>query len=389
MKKIFKVIYRELGLVRHNRTFSALALGLPILAIVYFLLLFKTGVPTNLPIAVVDLDNSSLSKQFTRMIDAVPSVSIASMPKSTEEAEEMIRKGEIDAMLIIPREAEKDIYGNKPVTVPVFISGLNITKNGLIQRDLSTAIISFSTGIQVQTLVSQGMSEAQAYQAAMPINFERHILFNPYSSYSYYLLPIFFPMMMLIFILLTAVFTFGSEFKNGTAKEWLETAGGNIYYAFAGKLFPYLISFTILFVVADIVLFKYIGIPLRGNRTLILIANVLFVMAYQSLGVLIVVISAGSLRRSLSVGGGYSVFAFTLSGYTFPLMAMNPLLQVLSYIFPMTYYMRIFVDQAVRGAPAFDTADQLVYFMIFILLPLLLLPRLRKMCTDNKYWGRM
>ncbi|MCC8088310.1 MAG: ABC transporter permease [Rikenellaceae bacterium] len=388
MRKILKVIYRELGLVKYSRTFIALALGLPVLAIVYFLLLFKTGVPNSLPIALVDLDDSNLSRQLIRLIDAVPSVSIAYMPKSTEEAEDMVRRGVADAIFIIPRDTEKNIYSTTPVTIPVFISGLNITKNGLIQRDLSTAIISFSTGIQVNTLMSQGLSEAEAYQAAMPVNFERHILFNPYSSYSYYLLPIFFPMMMLIFILLTTVVTFGSEFKNGTAPEWLSTAGGDIFYAFAGKALPYTVSFILLFTLADLVLFKFVGVPLNGNRTLIFISNILFVMAYQSLGVLIVSLS-GNLRMSLSLGGGYSVFAFTLSGYTFPLMAMNPLLQVLSYIFPMTYYMRIFVDQAVRGAPAHDTVAQLLYFMIFIILPLPLLPRLKKMCTDAKYWGRM
>ena len=58
-----------------------------------------------------------------------------------------------------------------------------------------------------------------------------------------------------------------------------------------------------------------------------------------------------NLRLALSLGGGYSVLAFTFSGLTFPIMAMWPAMRVVSRFFPFTYYTDVFVDQALRGAP--------------------------------------
>ena len=96
-----------------------------------------------------------------------------------------------------------------------------------------------------------------------------------------------------------------------------------------------------------------------------------------------------NLRLSLSIGGGYSVLAFTFSGLTFPVMAMWPAMRYLSKLFPFTYYTDIFVDQMLRGAPVACSLPDMGYMSLFIVLPLLCLPRLRTICTEEKYWGRL
>ena len=96
-----------------------------------------------------------------------------------------------------------------------------------------------------------------------------------------------------------------------------------------------------------------------------------------------------NLRLSLSIGGGYSVLAFTFSGLTFPIMAMWPAMRYLSRLFPFTYYTDIFVDQMLRGAPVACSLPDMGYMSLFIVIPLLCLPRLRTICTEEKYWGRL
>ena len=83
------------------------------------------------------------------------------------------------------------------------------------------------------------------------------------------------------------------------------------------------------------------------------------------------------------------MLAFTFSGLTFPMMAMYPWVQAFSKIFPFTFYTDIFIDQALRGAPVVDSLWDMGYIALFIILPMLCLPRLRKICSDEKYWGRM
>ena len=129
-------------------------------------------------------------------------------------------------------------------------------------------------------------------------------------------------------------------------------------------------------------------VPLNGSVPLLFASGLVFVLAYQAIGVAISVLLS-NLRLSLSIGGGYSVLAFTFSGLTFPFLAMDLPVRIIGYVFPLTYYVDIFIDQAMRGAPAVNSFAYLGYMMLFLLLPLIMLPRMKKICTEEKYWGKL
>ena len=144
--------------------------------------------------------------------------------------------------------------------------------------------MTFSSGIQIQTLMKQGISEKEAYDLMMPIYFEKHILFNPFSNYEYYLLPSFLPLMLMLFTLLTTIFTIGVELKNSTAREWLATGGGNMLVALAGKLAPYTVIFFALCMLMNTCLFKFLSVPLQGNVMLLFVSGLVYVMVSQAIG---------------------------------------------------------------------------------------------------------
>ena len=196
------------------------------------------------------------------------------------------------------------------------------------------------------------------------------------------------PLMLMLFALLTAVFTIGVELKNGTASEWLAASGGHTSAALAGKLAPYTVIFFVLCLLMDTLLFKYVGVPLNGSVSMLLVSGLFFVLASQGIGAFIVILLS-NLRLGLSIGGGYSVLSFTFSGLTFPFLAMDLPVRIVGYLFPMTYYMDLFIDQGMRGAPTADSAIYLVGLAAFLLLPWTVILRLRKICTEEKYWGRL
>lgn len=187
---------------------------------------------------------------------------------------------------------------------------------------------------------------------------------------------------------MATIFVIGTELKNGTAREWYDTAGGSVFAAYAGKILPITAIMFLMSELMLLVIFKVVGVPLNGSLTVITISNLLFILSYQSLGAMIVTVLS-NLRLSLSIGGGYSVLAFTFSGLTFPIMAMSKPMQWFCCIFPFTFYTDIMVDQALRGAPAIYSLPDMGIIALFIILPLLCLPRLRTICTNKKYWGRL
>lgn len=357
----YAVLRRELVRLTHQPMYFVLMLVLPVVSFAFFALLFNKGVARDIPIAVLDDDHTSLSRKVTQMIDATPTALVAYEIQDMDEGERLMREGKVMAIVQIPSFFEKNILSNSQTHIENYVSGTNITVNGLLSKDIQTAVTTFTAGIQLQLLTKQGLSEKQAMAQLMPVRFSRHVLFNPYINYGYYLSPSFMPMMLLIFVVMVTVFAIGTELKHATAREWLGTANGSVGAALTGKILPV---------------------------TVILVSTLLFILSYQAIAVFIVSLLS-NLRLSLSIGGGYSVLAFTFSGLTFPIMAMWPAMRYLSRLFPFTYYTDIFVDQMLRGAPVACSLPDMGYMSLFIVLPLLCLPRLRTICTEEKYWGRL
>ncbi len=388
LRNTWAVLQRELVRMTHQPIYLTLMLVLPLLSFAFFALLFNQGVARDIPIAILDEDHTTLSRKVAQMIDDTPTAMVAYDIQDIDEGERLMREGRVMAIVQIPAFFEKCILSNTQTHIENYVSGTNITVNGLLSKDIQTAVTTFSAGIQLQLLTKQGLTERQAMAQLMPVRFDRHVLFNPYINYGYYLAPSFLPMMLLIFVVLTTVFSIGTELKNSTAREWLRTADDSVGAALLGKTLPVTVGMFLLSLAMFVIIFKVVGTPLNGSLAIILTGTLLFIMSYQAISVLIVSLLA-NLRLSLSIGGGYSVLAFTFSGLTFPIMAMWEPMQWLSRLFPFTYYTDLFVDQMLRGAPVVCSLPDLGWMSLFVVLPLLCLPRLKRVCTEQKFWGRL
>lgn len=384
----YAVFVREWGRIRRNGTYFSMLFVLPVVTFLFFALFFEKGVADNLPIAVLDEDRTNLSRTLVSMVDETPSALVAYEIQDMNEGEQLIREGKVYAVLQIPSRFEKTVMGNGQTHVELYNSGTNISANSLLAKDIQTAVTTFSIGIQLQVLQSQGLTAAQAMAQAMPIRFSKHVLFNPYINYGYYVAPCFMAMMLMIFTILSSIYAAGTELKFGTAKEWLDTGRGSIGAALLGKLLPITMVMAIVAVAMFVVIFNIMGAPMNGSAFMLGASTLVFIVSYQCIGIAILTITS-NMRLALSFGGGYSVLAFTFSGLTFPTMAMATVLQWFGCLFPFTFYMKSFVDQSLRGAPIGVTMPDIAYMMIFWILPVLLINKLKQECTDSKYWGKL
>lgn len=361
------VMRRETGRITRQPMYFVLMIVLPVVSFAFFALLFNQGAIRNIPIAVLDQDNTTLSRKAVQMIDDTPTAMVAYGIQGMDEGERLMREGRIMAIVQIPAFFEKNILSNSQTRLENYVSGTNITVNGLLSKDIQTAVTTFTAGIQLQVLMKQGLTQRQAMAQLMPVRFDKHVLFNPHINYGYYLSPSFMPMMLMIFVVMVTVFAIGTELKHATAREWLGTGNGSVAAALAGKVLPITAVMFLISLVMLVINFKIVGTPLNGSLAVILAGTLLFILSYQSI----------------------SVLAFTFSGLTFPIMAMWEPMQWVSKIFPFTFYTDIFVDQMLRGTPWVYSLPDLCYMSLFIVLPLLCLPRLKRVCTEEKFWGRL
>lgn len=382
-----KVWRREWGRLLQRPIYALTVTLLPLCAALFFAILFGKGSIHHLPIALLDRDHSPLSRQLATMIDATPSAQIIRTIATPEEGFQRIRSGEIAAFVVLPEGFEARLSSNRPTVVESYISATNLTVNGLLAKEIQSAVATFSAGIQRAVLLRGGLNEQQAMAALMPVRFESHLLFNPYLNYGYYLTPCFLPMMLLIFVTMATTYALGSELREGSAAAWLDTAAGELGVALLGKCLPTTLLMSLQAVLILLILHLVIGVPWHGSVGIVAVATLLLILDYQAISILLIALTA-DLRLALSLGGGYSVLAFTFSGMTFPLMAMWPTVAPLGEGFPFTPYMRVVVDQLLRGAPPSASLEAMAQMGVFLLLPLLAGRRLKRISTDPRYWGR-
>jgi ABC-2 type transport system permease protein len=384
----FRVLFREIDRMTGSTIYLFTTLVGPLVSFIILLSVFSNGVPRNLPVGIVDLDNTNLSRKIGLWIGATPEAEVISHFPSQMEAYQEMKEGKLEAVIVIPEGTEKSILKGRDETVQVFINNANILKGGFLQKGIYKSLATLSGGIKMQFAMKSGMRDLQAKAKVQPVKLQQHVLFNPFGNYSYFLLSGLLPLMIVVFTLLSGVFAVGIEVKEGTGAEWLNLSGGSLIVALAGKLAPYTILLFINAMVMNMILFVQMGTPLMGSFAFLVISELFLIMTYQMLAVFLVSATA-NLRLGLSLASAYSMMALTFSGLTFPQFSMPLAARIFSYIFPFTYWIKIFISQAMRGESIANALIPLASFLPFILLAVCFLPRLKRMLKDEKYWGKV
>jgi ABC-2 type transport system permease protein len=382
------VLARELRRIATRPLEPLLLLVLPALALGFTHAIFSAGLPRELPVAVVDEDHSRLSRQLVRMIDATPAVRVAARPADPLQAKDLVLQGRAYAWVHVPAGLERDVKRGAAAPVVAYTNAQLLVPASLVRRDLLAATSTLSAGIKGRRLRVAGETEAGALARVEPVRADVHALYNPQLNYVSYIFVALFPTLLHVFVLLAAVNAVGSELREGTAGEWLAAARGSLPCALAGKLLPATVTFTLVAFAAMAVLFQRVGVPMRGSPALLAGGTVLFVLAYQAIGVLLVALFP-NLRFATSAAAFLASPAFAYAGVTFPTMAMPPFARAWGAMLPLTHYLRLLVEQSMKGTPAATSSPALIALLAFVLvLPPLAWRRLRRVASDPGCWGR-
>ncbi len=360
----------------------------PLFAFFLITTIFYSSVPRKLPVAVVDLDHSSISRKAAAFTDATPIASINKNFTNLTEARNAMNEGKVDAVLFIPERTEKNILAGLHSNVELYLNNANVIKGSLLNSGIQKAIKTLSAGIKLQTHLRSGETEKQAMAQIVPISVHSEILFNPFNSYAYFITLILLPVMLTVFTLFGTLYAIGSEIQYGTANKWMEEANNSIIIAMVGKLMPYTLFFCVIAMCMNIDLFIILGLPLRGSVATILLSELLLILSYQSIGILFITVTK-NMRLAISLASVFTMLAITYAGFTFPVFGMPGLAQVLNKIFPISYWTTIFTGQSLRAEDISNGYAQMLYMVGFIILGYCFIPRLKYVLSNKKYWWKI
>ena len=384
---ILLVFKREISKIVKNKLMIFLLVLGPLSGYFLVINIFSKNTPRDLPVTVVDHDQSFLSRKLIRFVDATPIAKVKSICINLEEARLELNKGNIEAILYIPGETEKLIQKGEDAQIELYLNNANVLKAGLLNSGIKKAIATLSSGIKLKRLQMKGMNFKQAFNTIQPVNIHSIMLFNPYLSYSYFLTLALVPIILIIFILLGTIYTIGNELYKGSGIEWLGIADNNMFYALTGKLLPYFSIYLILTLIMNVLLINIIGVPFKGSIFILLLSEIMLIVSYQFMAIFFLGITS-NLRLSLSLGSAYCMLAITYSGLTFPEFSMPAFGKSLAFLFPFNHWFKVFIGQTLRGEPGYIGFHHLIILLVFILLGLLLIPKLKHILLNKKYWGK-
>jgi ABC-2 type transport system permease protein len=388
-RAFLRVLRREYHFIAHSPFCTLFIIVLPVLSFALLWGIFYEEVPRDLPILVRDADHSTLSRKLVRMIDASSLVAVTAEVDDVEEGAAYIRRGEGYAVFHIPADFECDVKRGDSAPVVLYYNNQSLLVSVLVSKAVREAVGTLSAGIDIKRRMAKGEHPVQAWERYEPIAMDQHPLFNPNLNYRYFLLPVILAAMMQVFIIIMSVKAVGGELKRGTAGAWLETAGGRPWIAMTGKQLPYTGAYIVVtgFMVA--ITLRYAGVPIYGNLTVIILGSLLFVLAYQNMGFVMVALTA-NLRLANSLAGFYSGPAFAYTGVSFPAVGMPAAAKFISAFLPVSHYLHIFLQQTLRGAPVEASYPSLIALAAFVLIPpVLFMPRMHKLMREPTYWGRL
>lgn len=364
--------------------YLVMTIVIPLVVVLFFATFLNKGVPTQMPIAVIDFDNSSSSRQIVRTISSGQFCKVKYKLSSYEVAQARMQRGDIYAFVIIPRDfQEKVVNGNQPEVV-FCTEYVHYLGGSLIMKELTTMLNTMSAGVNLKLRLAKGEDQNRAMAQIQPIKTDIHIIGNPTLNYSYYLSSIIMPGIIFLMCLVCTIYVVGIEIKQGSSRRWLAMADKAIWKALVGKLLPYTVLFSIMEILCRIILEKYLGFTIHGMTPLLYLGSVLTIVAYQALGIFIIG-CLPTMRTALSIGAFYGTLGFTLAGFTYPTLAMLPAVRPYSLLYPLRQYYVIYSNVQINGLGMLDSWRPFVYLLMFNILPFFVLSRLKKAMVRLNY----
>lgn len=320
----------------------------PLFCYIFFTTLMDSGLPQNLPAGVVDMDDSSTSRNIVRNLDAFSQTGVVAHYSNVTVHASLCRKEKFTVSSISRKACRQKhkVSGNPKHSFYTNYSYL--IAGSLLFRDMKMMGELTAGSAARSILYAKGATEDQAMGFLQPIVIDTHPLNNPWLNYSVYLCNTLIPGVLMLLIFMVTVYSIGVEIKDRTAREWLRMSNNSIYIALAGKLLPHTVVFFIMGIFYNVYLYGFLHFPCNSGIFPMIFATLCLVLASQCCGI-VMIGTLPTLRLGLSFASLWGVISFSISGFSFPVMAMNPVLQALSNLFPLRHYFLIYVDQALNG----------------------------------------
>jgi ABC-2 type transport system permease protein len=384
LRELYHITLRELLILRRNHIYRFAMVLFPILVIFFFTSMLDEGQPIDMPIGIVDLDNTSTTRSLEQKLDGFQMSHVVGHYSSFSEARKAIQRNEIYGFLYIPKGTTDKLLASRQPKISYYYSNTTLAAGSLVMKDLKTISTLGSAGVGQGILRAKGLTDQQIATLLMPIKIDLHQIANPWTNYNIYLTTMMVPGIIMLFIFLISAYSIGTELKFGTSKEWLAQADNNILVAIIGKFLPQTLIFLAIVFGYQFYVFYVLDFPHAGGPWMLILLGLMQVLGSQGFGIFAFGLLP-SLRLSMSICSLWAVLSFSMAGSAFPVMGMDAPLQSLSWLFPLRHYWMIYQTCVFNGFPLINAWFHFAALAAFMLLPWLVLKKIKNAMLTYVY----
>jgi ABC-2 type transport system permease protein len=357
MKAFFQLLGNEFRRIFSNGVVIAIFFGAPIMYAVLVGYVYKKGKVVELPIAVIDYDQTPLSDRVIDALDDNENIKIAKVYFDNNEIRKDLIQYDYQAVVTIPKHFEGEILQKRYPEISVDINTGNILTANYASRGVQTVLTSLNVGFEMESLKKQGLSTAQAKEHYESFKISINRLFNAGSNYMEFLWPGVIGIVMQQVFLLVMALSFARDFEDGYFKHTVKFSR-SAFYHLSIKIVPVYLLGTLVWILVGC-MFSYFDIAFPVFSSKMALLAFLFTTACMFLGILVSLLIPNQLKAT-EILMIIATPSFIIGGFTWPLEAMSPVVQSISNCIPSTPFLQGFRKLMVYGGELSDIKTQLI-----------------------------
>lgn len=339
MKRFYDLVTREFKLFWSNSVLRMLFIGAPLAYGILFGFVYQKGKVTDLPIVVVDEDNSPMSQRLIDMLQDNETVKVLAIVPASDDLPALSVKHDAASVLLIPDRFEADLLYKRYPEISVYVNTDNILTANFASKAIQVVTGTMKAGVEIEALRKTGMPEAIARTQYEPFQVTYIKNYNTSGNYMYFLWP---GMLATIFqqvLFLALALTFAAEFENGTFSELVEKSRTPLR-AILAKCTPYFLMSFIIWITYGL-MHLYFKVPLGHHLGWITLIAGLLVFSVSMIGILVSILIPNQLKAT-EILMVVATPSFVLSGFTWPLSQMPVWVQCLAQAIPLTHFLEAY-----------------------------------------------
>ncbi|KZX63594.1 multidrug ABC transporter permease [Vibrio sp. HI00D65] len=368
-------LLRQWAILRKDKWLLSCLTWIPLLLAASIWLIFSQGIARDLPVALVDLEHSQISQQFTRLIDASPTLQVTQKYSSASEAAKAMIERDIYGYVVIPRHFDRDLYLGLNPQVSVFYNSQFILIGKLVNSALLQAQGTFNAQLEVVRQLSHGDTTVQsALGQAVTVQSQITPLFNKNTSYAQFLVSAVIPALWQIMIVVGTILILTANVRARGLKAWLSHSPVK---SLASTLTPYVVLFLGFGIAFSFWFYRLLEWPFNGSFMALTIAQLLTVISCVIMGCLFFFLTLDP-ARAMSFAGAFTAPSFAFMGITFPVTDMNTAAQVWRSLLPVSHYIEVQTAQSSYGVSAAQSLMKLTSMFWYVVPALVVVLLIKK-----------